>query len=102
MFLTLATKLLDLIVGLTWRFAERPRPATGADRDLPIGAVRFHCPKCEQAWIAPPSLSRPFVFRCNCNERMVVHVDLLSADQYWRGGRRIRQCDDSRTAASAK
>jgi hypothetical protein len=76
--LALATKILDLIVGMTWRVAERPRLATVDDRDLPAGSVRFCCPKCEQAWIAPPSLSRTFVFRCSCGERMIVRAEPLS------------------------
>jgi hypothetical protein len=77
--LALAARLLDVILWLTWRFAERPHPANRLDGDYPTGSTLFHCPKCEQPWIAPPSLSRTFVFRCGCGERMIVHLDLASA-----------------------
>src|SRR5690349_11560388 len=71
--LALTSWLLDSILWLTWRLAGGPRPATAHNQSEPVGLTRFHCQKCEQAWLAPSWLSRPFAFRCVCGERMIVH-----------------------------
>src|SRR5690348_11368465 len=66
----LAFRLLDSILWVTWRMTERPQPVTGADRRRGGDLVRFHCQKCEQAWLVPASMTHTFVFRCDCGERM--------------------------------
>jgi hypothetical protein len=72
--LALTNRLLDLILWLTWRIAGGPRPATTLDLREPLGLTHFHCPRCEQGWLSPSWLSRPFAFRCTCGERMIVHL----------------------------
>jgi hypothetical protein len=73
----LAVLVLDVALALTWRLVERPRKISWNE---PIGVRapdRFSCSACDQLWSIPTRLRIPFIFRCTCGERMIVHLKCL-------------------------
>jgi hypothetical protein len=70
----IAILVLDGVLALTWSLMERPRKIRWNDAIAGVAPGGFQCVACGQVWSIPSRLRSTFVFRCECGERMIVHL----------------------------